>query len=99
MRSLKFNPTILCMGISHVSYPLCFSSSEFHLTRQKAKAAQGEMNSEGEKKCTEVEQGIFLCNISFPCATYSAGYEVSDWQHLTGAYEIRETLAHIAVLS
>lgn len=49
MRSLKFNPTILCMGISHVSYPLCFSSSEFHLTRQKAKAAQGEMNSEGEK--------------------------------------------------
>ncbi|NXJ08763.1 UT2 protein, partial [Odontophorus gujanensis] len=52
---LKFNPTILCMGTSHVSYLLLFSSFELHLTRQKAKAAQGEMNSEGEKKCTEAQ--------------------------------------------
>lgn len=92
--SLKFKPTIPHMGMSHASYPLHFSSLELHLTRQKAKAAQGETN-----KCTEVEQSIFLCNPSFPRATFSAGYEVSDWQHLTGACQIRETLAHAAALN
>lgn len=51
------------------------------------------------KKCTEVEQSIFLSSTSFLHATFSAGYEVSVWQHLTGACEIREALAHAAALN